>query len=145
MTPLTKRRARMLKLMTSVFACLATSAAAQTPNLEAGGDLFLYFCAECHGKNGRQAGPTGRMALSDPARSCSPEFQKWRQLSLQESGRTDRRAEAGYRPHRHASIWLCSRGREGTGDIHAKRPDNVRLRGHGECYCLPSVSSGGQK
>lgn len=47
----------MLKLMTSVFACLATSAAAQTPNLEAGGDLFLYFCAECHGKNGRQAGP----------------------------------------------------------------------------------------
>ncbi|MEL7259096.1 MAG: c-type cytochrome, partial [Pseudomonadota bacterium] len=48
---------------------LATSAGtamAQDANVKDGRDLFLYFCAECHGKDAASVGPMAEMLAIEP-------------------------------------------------------------------------------
>lgn len=56
-------------MMVRLFLVLATAAgavSAQDADLEAGRDLFLYFCAECHGKDGASVGPIAEMLAIEP-------------------------------------------------------------------------------
>ncbi len=41
----------MLLRMAMVLMTLASPASSQERDLDDGQDLYLYFCAECHGKN----------------------------------------------------------------------------------------------
>ncbi|MEQ9258808.1 MAG: cytochrome c [Roseovarius sp.] len=56
------RAASMTLASLAIFAATAT---AQEPDPENGRDLFLYFCAECHGKEAKGGGPVAP-ALETP-------------------------------------------------------------------------------
>jgi len=49
-----------------ILAMTAGTAAAQDTDVEDGRDLFLYFCAECHGKDAASEGPTAEILAIDP-------------------------------------------------------------------------------
>lgn len=56
----------MLVRLFLVLASAAGAVSAQDADLEAGRDLFLYFCAECHGKDGASVGPIAEMLAIEP-------------------------------------------------------------------------------
>lgn len=45
---------------------LAGAASAQNTDVQNGQDLFLYFCAECHGKDAESIGPIAEMLAIEP-------------------------------------------------------------------------------
>lgn len=56
----------MLLRMALALSTLAGTVSAQDTNIDDGRDLFLYFCAECHGKNASRVGPIAEMMALDP-------------------------------------------------------------------------------
>lgn len=56
----------MLARLVSIFAIVAGAVSAQNADTEDGRDLFLYFCAECHGKDGASVGPMAEMLAIVP-------------------------------------------------------------------------------
>lgn len=54
--------ARLLLITTTAVG----SAAAQEIDAEAGRDLFMYFCAECHGMDAASTGPLAEMLAIEP-------------------------------------------------------------------------------
>lgn len=54
--------ARLLLIMTIT----AGSAVAQDIDIKDGRDLFMFFCAECHGKDAASTGPVAEMLAIDP-------------------------------------------------------------------------------
>lgn len=56
----------MLLRMAMVVMTLAGPALSQERDLADGQDLFLYFCAECHGKNASGTGPIAEMMALEP-------------------------------------------------------------------------------
>lgn len=57
----------MLMRLATTLVIAAGSATAQDMSVDAGRDLFLYFCAECHGKDAASQGPMAEMmALTPP-------------------------------------------------------------------------------
>lgn len=48
------------------LALTAGAVSAGGGNVENGRDLYLYFCAECHGKNAASVGPTAEMLVIEP-------------------------------------------------------------------------------
>lgn len=45
---------------------IAGSVSAQSSKVENGQDLYLYFCAECHGKDAASVGPMAEMLAIEP-------------------------------------------------------------------------------
>ena len=56
----------MLLRMVMVVMTLASPALSQESDLDDGQDLYLYFCAECHGKNASGIGPIAEMMALEP-------------------------------------------------------------------------------
>ena len=56
----------MLVRLVLAIATLAGPVSAQDTNIEDGRDLFLYFCAECHGKDAASIGPMAEMLAVEP-------------------------------------------------------------------------------
>jgi mono/diheme cytochrome c family protein len=56
----------MLVRLALAIAALAGPVSAQDTNIEDGRDLFLYFCAECHGKDAASIGPMAEMLAVEP-------------------------------------------------------------------------------
>lgn len=56
----------MLVRLAVTLAIAAGPAWAQESGAEAGRDLFLYFCAECHGKDAASQGPMAEMMALRP-------------------------------------------------------------------------------
>lgn len=55
----------MFRLVLAMVAA-AGIAAAQNSEVENGQDLYLYFCAECHGKDAESVGPMAEMLAIKP-------------------------------------------------------------------------------
>ena len=56
----------MIIRLVFIFAAAAGAVSAQDVNTEEGRDLFLYFCAECHGKDAASVGPMAEMLAIEP-------------------------------------------------------------------------------
>lgn len=56
----------MLFRLVLFLALAAGAVSAQDNRTEEGQDLFLYFCAECHGKDGASVGPMAEMLAIRP-------------------------------------------------------------------------------
>ena len=57
----------MLFRLVLAMVALAGAVSAQNTEVEKGQDLFLYFCAECHGKNAESIGPIAEMLAIKPS------------------------------------------------------------------------------
>ncbi|WP_052254242.1 c-type cytochrome [Leisingera sp. ANG-S5] len=56
----------MLMRLATTLAIAAGPGWAQSHGVEEGRDLFLYFCAECHGKDAASLGPMAEMMALQP-------------------------------------------------------------------------------
>lgn len=56
----------MMHRLVLTIATIAGTASAQGGRLEDGRDLFLYFCAECHGRDAASVGPMAEMLALEP-------------------------------------------------------------------------------
>lgn len=56
----------MLARLILIAVTTAGAVSAQSANEENGRDIFLYFCAECHGKNAASVGPMAEMLAIVP-------------------------------------------------------------------------------
>lgn len=56
----------MLARLVLIAVTAAGAVSAQNADQEDGRDLFLYFCAECHGKNAASVGPMAEMLAIVP-------------------------------------------------------------------------------
>ncbi len=56
----------MLYRLVLAIATIAGTASAQESDLEDGRNLFLYFCAECHGNDAASIGPMAEMLAIEP-------------------------------------------------------------------------------
>ena len=56
----------MLMRMVFTLATVAGAVLAQGSEVDDGRDLFLYFCAECHGKDAASVGPLAEMLAIEP-------------------------------------------------------------------------------
>ena len=54
----------MLRLLIALI--VGAPAAAQELEVRNGENLFLYFCAECHGRDGQSTGPMAEMLAIEP-------------------------------------------------------------------------------
>jgi len=57
---------RMLVRLIMIIATAAGAVSAQDTDVEHGRDLFLCFCAECHGKDAASMGPLAELLAIDP-------------------------------------------------------------------------------
>jgi mono/diheme cytochrome c family protein len=55
----------LFRLVLAMVAAAGT-VSAQNTEVQKGQDLFLYFCAECHGKDARSIGPIAEMLAIEP-------------------------------------------------------------------------------
>jgi mono/diheme cytochrome c family protein len=56
----------MLLRMVTALMIVAGTAPAQEANIDNGRDTYLYFCAECHGKDAAGIGPIAEMLAFEP-------------------------------------------------------------------------------
>ena len=56
----------MLARLVLITATAAGAASAQVADVDNGRNLFLYFCAECHGKDSASIGPLAEMLAIEP-------------------------------------------------------------------------------
>lgn len=56
----------MLVRIALIAVFIAGSVSAQSSNVENGRELYLHFCAECHGKDAASVGPMAEMLAIEP-------------------------------------------------------------------------------
>lgn len=57
----------MIRAALLAFCALAAPTVAQEADMENGRDLFMYFCAECHGKDATGGGPVAPALETPPS------------------------------------------------------------------------------